>query len=84
MKKGPGVAAKAKGTRLKNGKALRVMTYPRPFTKRILVRIAKAQKVPLSNFMVVSAIERASKIWARPVKELIPANEYVELYGTSA
>jgi hypothetical protein len=58
----PGVQAKKKGRRVKRGKCLQVVTYPRKRSKALLVQAARDHGRPLSSFMILSALMMAAKL----------------------
>lgn len=63
-----GKAAQA-GGKLVRGR-LQVVCYPRPKTKAVLVQAAKKAKLPLANFLVLSALESAGATNKIPESEL--------------
>jgi hypothetical protein len=75
MKAAPGVAAKKVGKKLKHGRALQIMCYPRLRTKGILVQASRDAGLALSSFILLSAIEKAAKLRGCGISDLIPADE---------
>lgn len=83
-KRAPGVAAKTNGTKLKRGKSVRFMCYPRPASKAVLVKAARLLDVPVSNFLVLSALQRSARLLGKPLKSLLPQQEYEKLTRTAS
>jgi len=71
----PGVQAKKTGKRVKRGKCLQVMTYPRKRSKALLVQAARDLGRPLSSFMILSSLMAAAKLRGCEIQELIPRDE---------
>ena len=78
----PGPKAKKTGKRLKRGKALQVMTYPRARTKSVLVEGARAAHEKLSSFMIKRSLEYIAAKRGCEVNELIPSDEYEALMAS--
>jgi hypothetical protein len=75
VKAAPGVAAKKVGKKLKNGRALQIMCYPRLRTKGVLVQASRDAGLALSSFILLSAIEKAAKLRGCGISDLIPPDE---------
>jgi len=73
--KAPGVLARETGTKLKRGKALQVMVYPRAKTKKALVNASREVSLPLSSFMILSALKVAAELRGCEISGLIPPDE---------
>lgn len=71
----PGVRAKKTGTRLKRGRALQVMTYPRARTKAQIVQAAREVGLPVSSFMIIASLNAAAALQGCEVPDLIPHTE---------
>jgi hypothetical protein len=72
----PGVKAKKSGTKLKRGRALQVMTYPRSKTKAVLVEAARRANVSLSSYMVLASLKEAAHDQEREISDLgLPPDE---------
>lgn len=74
----PTYRAKKGGTPVKPGKAMKVMVYPRPKIKAVLVEAARKVGLSLSSFIVRASLKRAAKMWGRKVTALIPADEWAQ------
>jgi|CZKY01.1.fsa_nt_gi hypothetical protein len=73
--KAPGVPARETGTKLKRGKALQVMVYPRAKTKKALVRASREVSLPLSSFMILAALRVAAELRGCEISGLVPPDE---------
>jgi hypothetical protein len=73
--KAPGIRARKTGKRLQRGKALQVMTYPRPQTKRAIVEASREVSLPLSSFMIMASLNAAAALRGCNVADLIPQTE---------
>jgi len=73
--KAPGIRARKTGKRLQRGKALQVMVYPRPQTKRAIVEASREVSLPLSSFMIMASLKAAAALQGCNVADLIPQTE---------
>lgn len=82
---GPGPHANRRGTQIKNGRALQVVTYPREHAKAVLVDFAKQAQQGVSAFLILAGLDRAAQMKSETTGEnikaqdLIPEEEYAEL-----
>jgi len=67
-----------KGGTLKPGRAMKVMVYPRPKIKAVLVEASRKAGLSLSSFIIRASAKRAAKMRRRKVTELIPADEWAQ------
>lgn len=80
-----GPKAKRKGTRIKNGRALQVVTYPRERAKAALVEASQQAAQGLSAFLIIAGLEKAAKMKSLATgkeykaQDLVPDEEYAEL-----
>jgi len=65
-------------TSLKPKRLMKVMIYPRPRLKAILVEAARRLDLSLSSFIILSALARAALLRKCNVNDLIPANELAQ------
>jgi hypothetical protein len=82
---GPGPKAKRGGTKVKNGQAIQVTSYPRERTKAQLVKYAALAGLSLSSFLIVAGLDKAATMQNESTgktltgKDLVPEDEYAEL-----
>jgi hypothetical protein len=73
--KAPGRRAQPGGKKLKGGAAIKVVCYPRPVTKAMLVHASGMANRSLSSFMILASLKEAAAIKGCHVDELIPQHE---------
>jgi hypothetical protein len=61
------------------GKATQVMIYPMPGIKDVIAKAAYSSGRRMSNFIIMSALEKIAEEKKCRVDELIPKSEYEEL-----
>jgi hypothetical protein len=79
----PGVRAKKTGKKLKRGRALQVMVYPRRKAKAVLVDAARDTDLTLSAFLVLAGLKEAAALQGCDVETIVPHEELLR-YRTSA
>jgi hypothetical protein len=62
----------------KPGAAMKVMVYPRPKIKAILVKASRKVGLSLSSFIIRSALKRTAAMMKCDVTDLIPADELAQ------
>jgi hypothetical protein len=80
--KAPGIQAKKRGTKVKRGRALQIMCYPRAGAKAALVEAARDVNRPVSSFMVLASLQQAAALRGCEIKDLVAADE-LEQYRKS-
>ena len=78
----PGVRAKKLGKKLKRGRALQVMVYPRRKTKGVLVEASRDVERPLSSFILLASLKEAAALRGCDIADLIPPDE-LQQYSAS-
>jgi hypothetical protein len=73
--KAPGRRAQTGGKKLKRGKAIPVVCYPRPLAKAMLVHAAHMANRSLSSFMILASLKQAAAIKGCTVEDLVPPDE---------
>lgn len=73
--KAPGIPAKKKGTKLRRGRAVQVMTYPRARTKQILVQASRDVNRSLSSFMILASLRAVAALRSCDIADLLPSDE---------
>jgi len=79
----PGVRAKKTGKKLKRGRALQVMVYPRSKAKGVLVDAARGMDLTLSGFLVLAGLKEAAALQGCDIANLVPPDELL-CYRSSA
>jgi hypothetical protein len=73
--KAPGRRAQPGGKKLKGGAAIKVVCYPRPVTKAMLVHASGMANRSLSSFLILASLKEAAVMKGCHVDELIPPEE---------
>jgi hypothetical protein len=74
-----GRVAKAGGTKVEGGAAMRIVIYPRPKTKALLVAAAKADHRSVSSYVLHRALLQLAGEASADLDGLIPKDEYEAL-----
>jgi|CZKS01.1.fsa_nt_gi hypothetical protein len=81
--KAPGRRAQTGGKKLKRGAAVRVVCYPRPITKDMLVHASHMANRSLSSFVILAALKETAALKGCHVEDLVPPGE-LEQYRRNA
>ena len=70
IKKAPGVPARKTGKRLKRGRALQLMVYPRAAAKSAIVEGARRARKSMSSFCILASLQAAARVLGCSITDL--------------